>query len=243
MADALKIALAQCNPTMGDIAGNLALLRKARAEAAAAGADLVVASEMVITGYPTEDLVLKPMFLDAALGAIEALAEDTADGGPGMIIGGPWRQDPDAKPPLFGKVFNTAYVLDGGKVVTHRTKHDLPNYGVFDEKRVFGAGPLPGPVNFRGVRLGVMICEDMWKPDVCECLEESGAEILVVINGSPFELDKIEERMQFAVQRVTETGLPLIYVNQVGGQDELVFDGASFALNADHSLQVQLPAF
>ncbi|MEO3429174.1 NAD+ synthase [Pelagibius sp. CAU 1746] len=243
MADALKIALAQCNPTMGDIAGNLALLRKARAEAAAAGADLVVASEMVITGYPTEDLVLKPMFLDAALSAIEALAQDTADGGPGMIVGGPWRQDPNAKPPLFGKVFNTAYVLDGGKVVTHRTKHELPNYGVFDEKRVFGAGPLPGPVNYRGVRLGVMVCEDMWLPDVSECLEESGAEILVVINGSPFEMDKIEERMQLAVQRVTETGLPLIYVNQVGGQDELVFDGASFALNADHGLPVQLPAF
>ncbi len=243
MADALKIALAQCNPTMGDIAGNLALLRKARAEAAAQGAHLVVASEMVITGYPTEDLVLKPMFLDAAEAAVKALAADTADGGPGMIIGGPWRQDPAARPPLFGKVFNTAYVLDGGKVTTHRSKHDLPNYGVFDEKRVFGAGPLPGPVNFRGVRLGVMICEDMWKPDVAECLEESGAEILIVINGSPYELDKTEERIQLAVQRVTETGLPLIYVNQVGGQDELVFDGVSFALNADRGLAVQLPAF
>ncbi len=243
MADALKIALAQCNPTMGDIAGNLALLRKARAEAAAQGAHLVVASEMVITGYPTEDLVLKPMFLDAAEAAVKALAADTADGGPGMIIGGPWRQDPAARPPLFGKVFNTAYVLDGGKVTTHRSKHDLPNYGVFDEKRVFGAGPLPGPVNFRGVRLGVMICEDMWKPDVAECLEESGAEILIVINGSPYELDKTEERIQLAVQRVTETGLPLIYVNQVGGQDELVFDGVSFALNADRGLAAQLPAF
>ncbi len=243
MADALKIALAQCNPTMGDIAGNLALLRKARAEAAAQGAHLVVASEMVITGYPTEDLVLKPMFLDAAEAAVKALAADTADGGPGMIIGGPWRQDPAARPPLFGKVFNTAYVLDGGAVTTHRSKHDLPNYGVFDEKRVFGAGPLPGPVNFRGVRLGVMICEDMWKPDVAECLEESGAEILIVINGSPYELDKTEERIQLAVQRVTETGLPLIYVNQVGGQDELVFDGVSFALNADRGLAAQLPAF
>ncbi|MGF1628430.1 MAG: NAD+ synthase [Kiloniellaceae bacterium] len=243
MADALKIALAQCNPTMGDIAGNLALLRKARAEAAARGADLVIATEMVITGYPTEDLVLKPMFLEAAQQAIEALAADTADGGPGMIVGGPWRQDPEAKPPLFGKVFNTAYMLDGGAITTHRTKHDLPNYGVFDEKRVFGAGPLPGPVNFRGVRLGVMVCEDMWKADVCECLEESGAEILVVINGSPYELNKTEERIQLAVQRIGETGLPLIYVNQVGGQDELVFDGASFVLNADHSLAAQLPAF
>jgi len=243
MADALKIALAQLNPTMGDIAGNLALLRRARAEAAAAGADLVIATEMVITGYPTEDLVLKPMFLEAAQQAIEALAADTADGGPGMIVGGPWRQDPHARPPLFGKVFNTAYVLDGGSVTTHRTKHDLPNYGVFDEKRVFGAGPLPGPVNFRGVRLGVMVCEDMWTADVSECLEESGAEILIVINGSPYELNKTEERIQLAVQRIGETGLPLIYVNQVGGQDELVFDGASFALNADHGVAAQLPAF
>jgi NAD+ synthase len=243
MADTLKIALAQLNPTMGDIAGNLALLRQARAQAAAAGADLVIATEMVITGYPTEDLVLKPMFLEAAQNAIEALAADTADGGPGMIVGGPWRQDPRAKPPLFGKVFNTAYVLDGGIVATHRAKHDLPNYGVFDEKRVFGAGPLPGPVNFRGVRLGVMVCEDMWASDVTECLEESGAEILIVINGSPYELNKTEERIQLAVQRITETGLPLIYVNQVGGQDELVFDGASFVLNADHGVAAQLPAF
>ena len=243
MADTLKIALAQLNPTMGDIAGNLALLRRARAEAAAAGADLVIATEMVITGYPTEDLVLKPMFLEAAQNAVEALAADTADGGPGMIVGGPWRRDAAAKPPLFGKVFNTAYVLDGGTVSTHRTKHDLPNYGVFDEKRVFGAGPLPGPVNFRGVRLGVMVCEDMWTPDVSECLAESGAEILIVINGSPYELNKTEERIQLAVQRIVETDLPLIYVNQVGGQDELVFDGASFALNADRGVAAQLPAF
>src|SRR5690606_1617520 len=162
MANALKIALAQLNPTMGDIAGNLALLRRARAEAAAAAADLVVATEMMITGYPTEDLVLKPMFLEAAQNAIAALAADTADGGPGVIVGGPWRPDPAAGPPLFGKVFNTAFVLDGGTIITQRTKHELPNYGVFDEKRVFGAGPLPGPVSFRGVRLGVMVCEDMW---------------------------------------------------------------------------------
>jgi len=243
MADRLKIALAQTNPTMGDIPGNLARLRAARMEAAAKGADLVVASEMVITGYPTEDLVLKPMFLDAAQAAIEELARDTADGGPGMIVGGPSRSDPEAKPPLFGKVLNSAYILDGGKVLTLRSKYDLPNYGVFDDKRVFGAGPLPGPVNYRGVRLGVMICEDMWTPEVSECLEESGAEILIVINGSPYELDKTEERIQLAVQRVTETGLPIIYVNQVGGQDELVFDGASFALNSDNGLPIHLPAF
>ena len=228
---------------MGDIQGNLARLRAARAEAAAKGADLVVASEMVITGYPTEDLVLKPMFLEAAHAAIEDLAGDTADGGPGMIVGGPSLKEPGARAPLFGKVLNSAYILDQGEIVTLRSKYDLPNYGVFDDKRVFGAGPLPGPVNYRGVRLGVMICEDMWTTEVSECLEESGAEILVVINGSPYELNKTEERIQLAVQRVTETGLPILYVNQVGGQDELVFDGASFALNSDNSLPVHLPAF
>ena len=157
MVDHLKIALAQINPTMGDIAGNLARLRAARAEAAAKGADLVIASEMVITGYPTEDLVLKPMFLEVAVAAVEELARDTADGGPGMIVGGPSLPDPDAKPPLFGKVLNSGYVLDGGKILTLRSKHDLPNYGVFDEKRVFAAGPVPGPVSFRGVRLGLMV--------------------------------------------------------------------------------------
>ncbi|WP_299620901.1 NAD+ synthase [Pelagibius sp.] len=243
MVDRLKIALAQTNPTMGDIQGNLARLRAARAEAAAKGADLVVASEMVITGYPTEDLVLKPMFLEAAHAAIEALAGDTADGGPGMIVGGPSLKEPGARAPLFGKVLNSAYVLDKGEILTLRSKYDLPNYGVFDDKRVFGAGPLPGPVNYRGVRLGVMICEDMWTTEVSECLEESGAEILIVINGSPYELNKTEERIQLAVQRVTETGLPIVYVNQVGGQDELVFDGASFALNSDNSLPIHLPAF
>lgn len=243
MADRLKIALAQINPTMGDIAGNLERLRAARKEAAAKGADLVVASEMVITGYPTEDLVLKPMFLDAAEEAIAELAKDTADGGPGIIVGGPSRPDPEARPPLFGKVFNSAYVLDAGEIVTLRSKYDLPNYGVFDEKRVFGAGPLPGPVNYRGVRLGLMVCEDMWTSEVSECLEESGAEILMVINGSPYEANKTEERIQLAVSRVGETGLPIIYVNQVGGQDELVFDGASFALNSDNSMPIHLPAF
>src|SRR3546814_9522265 len=175
------------------------------------------------------------MFLEAAQDALEALAADTADGGPGLIVGGPWRRDAEARPPLFGKVFNTAYVIDGGGVTTHRAKHNLPNYGVFDEKRVFSAGPLPGPVNFRGVRLGVMICEDMWAPDVSECLEESGAEILIVINGSPSEPKKNEERIQLAVQRSGETGQPPIYVNQVTGQHQLLFPGPSFMTGTDGS--------
>ncbi|NKB22013.1 MAG: NAD+ synthase [Alphaproteobacteria bacterium] len=232
MTDQLSIALAQLNPTVGDIEGNAALVRGARKQAAEQGADLVVASELVICGYPPEDLVIRPSFQEACAAAVEVLAAETADGGPGLLIGSLW-VDED------GKVYNAALLLDGGKVAAVRLKHDLPNYGVFDEKRVFEAGPMPGPINFRDVRLGVMICEDMWQPDVAECLEESGAEILVVLNGSPYALDKWDQRLHLAVERVTETRLPMLYVNQVGGQDELVFDGGSFVLNTDRTLRAR----
>ena len=235
MTDQLTIALAQINPTVGALDHNATLIRAARAEAAAAGADLVVYPELSVCGYPPEDLVLKPFFLDKVEDTVRALAADTADGGPALLVGAPWRVD--------GKRYNAALLLEGGAVAAVRLKHDLPNYGPFDEKRVFVPGPLPGPVNFRGVRLGVLICEDMWTPDVAETLAETGAEILVVPNGSPFEIDKADRRLELAVARVVETGLPLIYLNQVGGQDELVFDGASFVLNRDRSLVAQLPAF
>ena len=235
MTDILSIALAQLNPTVGDIAGNIAALRRARAEAAKQGADLMVATELVVAGYPPEDLVLKPAFADAVEVAVKDFAKETADGGPAVILGAPWRGG--------DKLFNAALLLEGGDISYIRFKHELPNYGVFDEKRVFVAGPAPGPVVFKGVRLGLQICEDMWFPDVSETLVESGAEILIVINGSPFESDKPDERLNLATARVNETGLPLIYVNQICGQDELVFDGASFALNADHSLAAQLAAW
>ncbi len=235
MSDRLTIALAQIDPIVGDLNGNIERLRKARADAAKLGADLVISTELSVTGYPPEDLVLKPMFQDAAEAAVETLAKATADGGPGLIVGSPWRAD--------GKLHNAALLLDGGAVAGVRFKHNLPNYGVFDEVRVFTPGPLPGPIPFRGTRLGVMVCEDMWFPDVAECLQESGAELLVVLNGSPFDTDKRDDRLSHAVARVTETGLPLIYINQVGGQDELVFDGASFVLGADRGLRVQGAAF
>ena len=243
MTDTLKICLAQLNPTLGDIEGNLEKIRVARAEAAAQGADLLVASEMYVTGYPAEDLVLKPMFLDRVDAALEALAADTADGGPGLLIGAPWREDRSARAPLRGKVFNAAVLIDGGKILGSRYKHELPNYGVFDEVRLFAAGPLNGPMNFRDVRLGVMVCEDMWFPEVSECLTESGAEILICINGSPYELEKEDERLQLGIARVVETELPLIYVNQVGGQDELVFDGGSYVLGSDSDLRVKLAMY
>lgn len=236
MTDRVTIALATLNPTVGDIKGNIAKIREARAAAATQGADLVVGGELGVIGYPPEDLVLKPALQARARKAVEELAKDTADGGPALLVGSPWVEN--------GLLYNSALLLQDGKIAAIRHKHDLPNYGVFDEKRIFAAGPLPGPINFRArngaeVRLGVMICEDMWKPDVAECLAETGAEILVIPNGSPFEDGKMEVRLNHAIARVVETGLPLIYVNQVGGQDELVFDGISFALNADRRVAVQ----
>ena len=231
MIDHLKIVLAQLNPLVGDIKGNIAKLRDARAEAKRSGADLLVSSELSITGYPPEDLVLRKAFMNMVKEAVTELAGDTEDGGPGLIVGTPWCDD--------GKLQNAALLLDEGKIVARRYKHELPNYGVFDEARIFDSGPLVGPVAFRGVRLGIMLCEDMWFEDVSETLTESGAQILIVLNGSPYESDKEDVRLNFAVARVTETGLPLVYVNQVGGQDELVFDGGSFVLDGDRSLRVQ----
>ena len=235
MAEMLKIALAQLNPHIGAVAANLAGIRRARAEAARLGADLVVTPEFSIGGYPPEDLVRKPAFVSACEEAIQMLAADTVDGGPGLVVGGPWRDG--------GKLYNAAFVLDGGAVVARRAKHELPNYGVFDDKRVFDPGPLAGPVPFRGFRLGLMICEDWWLPAVSETLGETGAEMLLSTNGSPFEAAKQEQRIALAVSRVVETGLAFIFCAQVAGQDELVFEGASFVLNPDCSLAAQLPFF
>ena len=245
MTDALAIAIAQLDPVVGDIEGNLEKLRQARAEAAGKGADLMVATELAVSGYPPEDLVLKPIFLDRVAEAVEALAADTADGGPGVAVGAPWRVDPAERAPgeETEQVHNAGLLLEAGEVKAVRPKWDLPNYGVFDELRVFVPGSLPGPVDFRGVRLGLMVCEDLWSEDVAECLEENGAEILIAINGSPYETTKPDQRMNVAVARVSECALPVIYANQVGGQDELVFDGASFVLDHRCRLVGQLPSF
>lgn len=232
MTDRLIIALAQLNPTLGAINANLARARKARAEVP--DADLILFPELFICGYPPEDLVLRPSFVAACRAAVEELAKDTVTG-PAMLMGLPWREG--------GKLHNSVALLANGKIEAVRHKFDLPNYGVFDEKRVFDAGPAPGPIAFKGVRLGVPICEDIWTEETCETLAETGAEILLSPNGSPFERNKDDVRLNLAVARVTETGLPLAYLNQVGGQDELVFDGASFVLNADRTIAWQMPMF
>ncbi|MEP1515888.1 MAG: nitrilase-related carbon-nitrogen hydrolase, partial [Nitratireductor sp.] len=221
MPSTLRIATAQLNPIVGDIAGNLDKARAARAEAARHGAGLVLFTELFIAGYPPEDLVLKPAFVAACGRAALDLAAETADGGPGIVIGTPLARS--------SGLHNAVIVADGGTVLGERYKLDLPNYGEFDEKRVFEPGPsMPGPVDFRGVRVGVPVCEDIWGDlGVCETLAESGAELLLVPNGSPYYRGKVDMRQQDVIGQVSGGGRPILYAHQLGGQDELAFDGAS----------------
>ena len=231
MTDTLTIALAQLSQRVGDLPGNADAMLAARK--AATGADLILFPELQLIGYPPEDLVMKPALAARAEGQIARLAEATADGGPAMLVGTIVKQD--------GALYNAMALLDGGKVAGLTLKHELPNYGTFDEKRLFAAGPLPKPFTFRGVKIGVPICEDVWLPDVCAALKAAGAELLLSPNGSPYEIDKDELRSSTVVAaRVKETGLPMAYLNRVGGQDEVVFDGASFVLNGDGTMAHQM---
>jgi NAD+ synthase len=232
--DSLAIAVGQLDPVMGDIAGNVEKARLALAEARSLGADLLVLTELFICGYTPEDLVLRPAVQSACREAAERLAGETA-GGPALVIGCPWADEEG--------LHNSALLMQAGRIAAIRHKVELPNYGVFDEVRVFRPGKLAGPVDFNGVRLGLPICEDLWVPDVTEMLAETGAELLIVPNGSPYWRNKHEERLQVAVARIVECGLPMIYANQLGGQDELVFDGGSFGLHADRTLAFQMPQF
>ncbi|MDH5187914.1 MAG: NAD+ synthase [Rhodospirillaceae bacterium] len=231
----MKITIAQLDPKVGDIDANLALIRKARNIAASSGTDLVVYSELVVSGYPPEDLVQKTSFYNACKKAVMDLAADTKDGGPAMLVSAPWADN--------GKLYNGALLLDGGKLSAVIAKCKLPNYGVFDEVRLFDAGSCPVATQFRGHKIGIMTCEDMWDGEATKSLKQSGAELLIVLNASPFEMDKPNYRKKLAAQRAKESGLALIYVNQVGGQDELVFDGASFAISSNGKLKSRLPAF
>ncbi|MEO7564889.1 MAG: NAD+ synthase [Sphingomicrobium sp.] len=232
-ANHLTIALAQLNQRVGDIPGNVAAMLKWRAEAK--GADIVMFPELQITGYPPEDLVLKPEFVRRAMEASERLIDSTADGGPAILFGSIHAEE--------GRVYNAYMLADDGKLLARRLKHELPNYGTFDEKRVFASGSLPEPVDYKGVKFGIPICEDIWLESVCAHLKDAGAQFLLVPNGSPFELNKDGIRVRLVEQRVTETGLAIAYLNRVGGQDELVFEGASFVINGDGTMAVHLPDF
>ena len=234
MADQFRITLAQLNPTVGDIDGNAVKAREAWEAGRTAGANLVALPEMFLTGYNTQDLVMKPVFYQAAMKAAEALAKDCADG-PAVAVGCPWFDD--------GKLYNAYLILSGGKIASRVLKHHLPNETVFDEVRIFDAGPLGGPYAIGDTRIGSPICEDGWHMDVAETLEETGAEFLLIPNGSPYYRDKMEVRLNHMVARTVETGLPVIYLNMVGGQDDQVFDGGTFALNPGGALALQMPVF
>lgn len=229
-AETLRIALAQLNPHPGALRANAARILRAREEAARLGADLVVTPQSCVAGHPPQALARDPDFLADCAAAIADLAAATADGGPGLVVGGPWQDG--------GRVHDALFVLDGGRILARRARHEVP-----EPDGVFDPGPCPGPVAFRGVRLGLMIGEDWRHPAVAETLAETGAEILVALGASPFEAERPEARMDLAVQRVVEAGLPFLLANQVGGQDGLVFDGLSFVLNPDRSLAVLLPPF
>jgi len=231
MVDTLKITLAQMNQSVGDLAGNAAAMLAVRDKAR--GSDLVVFPELQLIGYPPEDLILKPALVERAAAELEKMARVTADGGPAMLVGSVFVRD--------GALHNGVALLDQGKIAAVRFKHELPNYGTFDEMRLFQPGELPEPIVVKGVMIGVPICEDIWQPDVCRHLADFGAELLIVPNGSPYEIDKDTLRIDgVAKLRAVDTRLPLAYLNRVGGQDELVFDGASFVINGDGSLAVQM---
>jgi NAD+ synthase len=230
-ADQLTIVLSQMTQAVGDIAANAAAMRVVRARHP--DADLIVYPELQLIGYPPEDLVLKPALAERAAAELADLAADTADGGPAMLVGSVERDG--------AHLYNIVALLDGGQVVATRRKHELPNYGTFDEKRVFAPGPLPDVVAWRGVKLGLPICEDGWLPHVCRHLADQGADMLISVNGSPYEIDKDDRRQgQVFAARVADTGLPLAFLNRVGGQDELVFDGCSFVLNGNGTAAHQL---
>ena len=229
----IAIALAQLNAHVGHVSDNLNSFKQARERSAALGADIIVSPEMFLSGYPCDDLVLRDDFMISVERAIDDLISLSADGGPAMIIGAPYRE--------AGKIYNSAFVIDKGGLLARRDKVALPNYGVFDDKRHFTPGDLKGPVNIRDMKVGLAICEDIWWPEVCETQAESGAEIIVSLNASPFDEAKQDSRMSHVIARITETNLPFIYVNMVGGQDELVFDGGSFAVNVKGVLAAQLP--
>lgn len=234
MTNHLRIASLQLNPTVGDIWGNEAKMVQGYDRAKTDGADIAIFPELMILGYPPEDLVLRPTVQDDCRKACERLAGLTKDG-PAILTTAPWV--------VAGTLYNAALWMESGDIKHVRLKHHLPNYGVFDEARVFARGPLPDPISFRGVTIGIPICEDLWQPGVADYLGDQGAELMLSPNGSPWRRTAHAERTAALGQKVFNEGLPLVYVNQVGGQDELVFDGSSWSMSANGTIQQSLKSF
>ncbi|MBW0158887.1 NAD+ synthase [Sedimentimonas flavescens] len=234
MAETFRLTLAQLNATVGAFGANADKALAAWQEGKRAGAQMVALPEMFLTGYQTQDLVLKPAFVRDAMAAMEALAAKITDG-PALGIGGPYWDESGQ--------YNAYWILQEGKVVARLLKHHLPYEDVFDEMRLFDSGPISGPYRIGPLRVGTPVCEDAWHPDVAETLAETGAEILLVPNGSPYRRRKLDLRMNVAVARVVETGLPLVYLNMVGGQDDQLFDGSSFVLNPHGEMAVHFAPF
>nr|WP_249327823.1 NAD+ synthase [Devosia litorisediminis] len=235
VTDRLRIALAQLNPKVGDLPGNLALARTALADAVAARADVLMFSELFLTGYFPDDLLFKPQFVRDAMQAARDLAADTAGTDVVVVLPTIWWDK--------NGLYNAAIVAEKGEIIATRFKRELPNNDVFYEKRYFTAGPLPDPVTIKGVPVGIPICEDVWHASVCEHLAMRGAEIMLCPNGSPYWTNKQHIRKELVRARVAEDDVPMLYLNQVGGQDEIVFDGASFAIEPGNKLVVQGKSF
>lgn len=232
MTDKLTITMAQLTQSVGDLRGNADAMLAVYGDHP--GSDLVVFPELQLIGYPPEDLVLKPAVAERAEVELQRLAEATADQDTAMLVGSIFRDGE--------KLYNGIALLEGGQIADVRYKVELPNYGTFDEKRLFTSGPLPEPIAFRGCRIGLPICEDVWFPTVCQHLKDRGAQLFISVHGSPYEIEKDDRRLgQVATRRVRETGIPMIFLNRVGGQDEVVFDGASFVLDRAAKLTHQLP--
>ena len=234
MAKKFQITLAQLNPTVGDLEGNYKVAFEAWEQAQKMGSDLIAFTELFITGYNTQDLIKKPSFFKAAQDQILQLAKACRKG-PAIAIGGPAY--------IEDKLYNAYYILVDGNIANVIMKHHLPNQNVFDEKRIFDEGEISGPYQIGPIRIGSPICEDAWHSEVSETLSETGAQLLLVPNGSPYYNGKNDVRLNKMVARVVETNLPLIYLNMVGAQDDQVFDGGTFALNRGGSLAIKLPLF
>jgi NAD+ synthase len=229
-----KISIAQINPTVGDIADNSQLIIDAWKKASADGAEMVLFPELSVIGYPPQDLVLMPDFRKKAMAAVQEIASKTAVGA-SLVLGCVWKNE--------GKIYNAAILIDGGKILHIQPKNRLPNYGVFDEKRIFSAGDLPQVINWRERKIGLLICEDIWDESLAENLGAQGAEMIFSINASPFEVGKMEQRKQVVCEAARAANAPVYYANMVGGQDDIIFDGGSFATNSAGEIICQFPQF